>query len=196
MKIRGQQIEGPGVEIVVIPRPNTEHGDIVFKAQAILDFDDFEKLCPLPKPPTMRKRGVEGLVHDIENPRYKQALTQHGNKRLAWMMITSLRATEDLEWETVDYSNSDTWENYREELKKAGFNEIEVGRLIRAVMIVNSLDETKLEEARNRFLAGIPEPPKESSSQSFVQQIMQSGKPANDSESVPQESNSSGKTAT
>lgn len=150
MKLNGKKISGPNVEIIVIPRKDE---DIVFKAQAVLSFDDFKKLCPQPMPPQMIKRG-EGLVYDTENPQYKDALSLWQQMRMDWIIITSLRATPELEWEKVDFSNCDTWKLYSEELKDSGFGEYEVNRIVAGVMTANCLNETKIEEARKRFLAG------------------------------------------
>jgi hypothetical protein len=78
MKINGEEIKGPNTELIVIPRSNGN--PIVFKAQAILDFDDFDKLCPRPKPPQTIKRG-EGVVSNPEDPIFKRNLEIWGTKR-------------------------------------------------------------------------------------------------------------------
>jgi len=150
MRIKGKKIEGPNVEIIVIPRKDE---DIVFKAQAVLDLEDFEKLCPVPKPPQMLKRGV-GMVDDVEDVNYKIAMRVHAERRIDWIVLQSLKATPDLEWETVDYGQPDTWRLYKKELRDSGFGEYEINRIINGVMIANSLDDRKMEEARERFLLG------------------------------------------
>jgi hypothetical protein len=177
MIINGKKIKGPNVEVIVIPR---EPEDIVFKAQAVLDFDNFGKLCPTPKPPRILKRGV-GLIENVEDHNYKIALEQHASRRLEWLIIESLKATENLQWERVDYSKPETWELYKDELKESGFGEYEINRIIRGVMIANSLDESKLEEARKRFLVGQEQEQAESSSQNGERKNTRSGELVNDS---------------
>jgi len=149
MKIKGQKIEGPNMEIIPIPRGDSQ---IVFQAQAVLDFDPFEKLCPEPKPPMKMLPGGRE-VPDLEDKKYKDEIDKHNQKRMAWMILKSLEATEGLEWEIVNLLDSDTWLKYDEELKKAGFSHMEIMRIVTGVMDVNSLNEDKIEEARKRFLS-------------------------------------------
>ena|SRR6516164_7361632 len=177
MKIKGRKISGPNVEVIVIPRPD---GDIVLKAQAILDHEPFRQLCPEPKPPKRIERG-KGEVLNIEDPQYKKAIEWHNKARIDWLIITSLRATEDLEWETVDYAKPETWRNHEKELRESGFSEYELVRISNAVFAANGLDDTKIEQARERFLAGRQEEFLESSSPNGVQSSLQSGEPVNDS---------------
>lgn len=151
MKLHGKKIENPHYEIVVLPRGGGN--DLVFKAQAIIDSDPFTKLCPVPQPPKgMRPGGAVFLK--LEDPAYKEAINQYARLKTAWTILESLRATPGLEWETVDYQNCDTWLNYESELKNSGLSEAEVQRLIQAVLDANALNETKMNEARERFLLG------------------------------------------
>lgn len=151
MILNGKKISGPKIELIIIPRNG--HDDIILKAQAVKSFDAFDKLCPIPKPPTMIKRG-EGVVQNIEDPRYKAAIEAHNQKRLDWMIIESLKATEGLVWETVKYEDHNTWHLYEKELLDSGFGDYEIKRIINGVMAANCLDDAKIEEARKYFLAG------------------------------------------
>ena len=152
MKIKGKTIEGPGVEYVVIPRPDSE--DIVFTCAAVLDFDDFEKLCPMLDPPMVLKPG--GVqTPDVEDEGYKKMLDEHGRQRMHWLTLKSLEVTEGLEWETVDMQDPITWKNFEEELKHSGFSFMEVAHIRNGVMSVNSFDDRKMKEARDRVLAGL-----------------------------------------
>jgi hypothetical protein len=149
MKIKGRVISGPREELVVFPR--TEE-DLVFKLQAVLEYDDFEKMCVEPEPPTLLHRdGTK--IKDINDSKYKAKLEEYGQARTHWTFLKSISATPDLEWETVDMSNPTTWGNYRKELTSAGLSIAEITLLFRAMLNANSLDEDKLEEARKRFLA-------------------------------------------
>lgn len=175
MKIQGKIISGPNVELVVIPRPQISQpqvdakgekligsdgkpimelvsGDIAFYAQAILNFDNFEKLCPTPKAPTKVVPGG-GVSENVEHPDFKKAINAYSTKRFNWIIIESLKATPQLEWDTVKLDDSETWGNYATELTAAGFSQVEIGRIISAVLIANCLDESKLDKARESFLA-------------------------------------------
>lgn len=151
MKIAGKELgSGPNVEYVVIPRSD---GDIPFTCSAVLDFEEFDKVCPAPEPPMVVRPG--GLqTPDMEDADYTKAVQEHGKKRMSWMIVKSLSATEGLEWETVNMQNPDTWENYEKELQSAGFAFMEVIHIRNACLQVNMFDETKMIEARKRFLAG------------------------------------------
>lgn len=149
MKLKGKQ---PGVHIepIILPRSDC---DLVFHAKAINDFEPFEKLCPVPNPPKKRLPSGEEILN-VEDRGYKQALTNFGAKRLAYMIIKGLSdGTPDLEWEEVKLDDHTTWMKYREELLKSGLSDIEVSRLVAGVMRANSLSEVAVEEARKRFLA-------------------------------------------
>lgn len=147
MKIQGKKIEGKNTEICPIPRPG---GDIIFIAQSV-DMDEFTSLCPQPIPPKKIIKGGQ-KVDDVEHPSFIRKMRAYGEKRVAYMVIKSLEATPGLEWEKVNPSDASTWEEYTQELKESGFTDIEIGRIIDAVMTANCLNETRLEEARARFL--------------------------------------------
>lgn len=151
MKIKGRKIEGRNIEIIAIPRSNGE--DIIFQAGAVLDSKEFDMICPMPKPPQKMIRGGT-LIYDFDHPTYKKEIEQYGRRRSTWMILQSLKYTPDLEWETVDLGNPDTWQNYEQELRDSGFSETEMTRIINGVMIANCVNEEKVEEARKRFLAG------------------------------------------
>jgi len=148
MKIKGRKIENPNREIIPIPRGMED--DIVFVADAILDMEPFDLMCPVPIPSLRKINGVD--VPNLKDPSYLKRLDKHATKRMAWMVITSLEATEGLEWETVDIANPSTWQLFREEFRKAGFSDMEVNRIISGVISVNALSESKIEAARDRFL--------------------------------------------
>ncbi len=155
MKIQGKKIEGSNVVLCIIPRDNAE--DIIFKCAAVLNMDDFNKLCPSPKIPTKMIKGGK-IVEDIEAPAYKAQMNDYATKRISFMILKSLQATEGLEFETVSMSDHTTWENYQKELKDSGFSDVEVMRIVNAVMTANCLNENKIEEARTAFLASqLPE---------------------------------------
>lgn len=147
MKISGQAIPKPKNEIAVLPRGETT---IVFTAKAVLDYSEFDELCPEPTP-TIRNYpdGRQEVVRDNSFTKKQEAWAR---LRSAWTVLESLKATDGLEWETVDYTKPDTWQNYNDELRK-DFSTGEVNEIMGAVMRANSLDDSRFEEARNVFLA-------------------------------------------
>src|SRR5216684_11348 len=119
MKIKGRSIKGPNRDFVVIPRPkgpDGENQDIVFEAEAVLDYGDFEKLCPVPMPPIVTRPG-NIQSENVEDPDYKKKLAQHNRQRYDWMVLQSLQITEGLEWEQVKADDPETWSNYEAELR-------------------------------------------------------------------------------
>jgi uncharacterized protein YcgI (DUF1989 family) len=113
-----------------------------------MDMDEFDLVCKVPSPPLMRKPGSRSPIADLEDPKYKIALDAHGTRRMDYMVLKSLQATEGLEWETVKMGDPETWSNYKEEFKKAGFSNIEVMRIINTCMAANCLDEGRVQSRR------------------------------------------------
>jgi hypothetical protein len=150
MKIHGATLTRPQIEVVVIPRPT---GDIIFQAQPVTEFADFFKLCPAPIPPTLRRKDG-AVVQDVEDKQYKLNLDAWATQRTDWMIIKSLQVTEGLEWESVDSSNPDTWKNFRTELETSGLTALEINAVINIVVEACGLNQSKIEEATKRFLAG------------------------------------------
>jgi hypothetical protein len=109
MKIAGKKIEGRNVEIVVIPRPLGE--DIAFRCEAVLSMERFDRLCPQPLPPMRIVKGGQKVVN-VEDQGYRAQVAQHQARRLSYLILESLKATPDLEWETVKDDEPSTWENW------------------------------------------------------------------------------------
>lgn len=168
MKMNGTTISGPNIAYAVIPRPSKKvdevdsegkvtgskivSGNLVFTASAVLDDTNFEKLCPRPRPPLVtRPGGISSL--NTEDEDYKKAMNVWGANKVNWIILESLKATETLQWETVDLSDYTTWVNYRKELQDSGFSVGEVKIILAAVWEANALDEQKLDAARESFLS-------------------------------------------
>jgi hypothetical protein len=173
MKIGGLEIKGPNQEVLVLPRGEQQ---IIIRAQSVLDMDTFDKLCPEPKAPGKRTR--DGFIPNHDDPGYKDILNMYQAKRLAYLVIQSLKPS-DIEWDTVKEDDPSTWDNYLTDLKAGGLSNIEVNRIIVCVMQANSLDEKKLDEARKFFLAGQAQALSESSGQNSEPATMPSGAPVN-----------------
>lgn len=148
MKIKGKKLEGANEITIVIPRYNTD--DIVFKAVAILDFSDLNNIIKEPEAPKILRKGTQ--VEDLTDKGYISKRTKARVARYNYMMFTSLLATEGLEWETVDINKPDTWENWEKELRDSGLTNSEVMYITDKIEQVNSLNQDKLDEARDHFL--------------------------------------------
>ncbi len=162
MKYKGRKISEPNREYVVIPRPEyveedaegnliTKNGDVVFVCEAVPNFDEFEAKVPAPAAPLKLVPGGE-KVENLEDKSYLQRTEDYGQMKMDWMLFRSLSATPGLEWDTVKEDDPKTWSNIQQELKDANFTEIEVGMILRGMMDANSLNEDKLDAARDRFL--------------------------------------------
>ena len=171
MKIHGKKLDGPSIEVVVIPR---QSGDLVFKAKAVLDYEECEKLNPMPQAP---KRLMPGgaVQENTEDPRYKKAMTDWANRKFYWMLLIALQATEGLEFETVEMDDPSTWENYKQEMRDAGISPGELARIEICVSDACGLNQAKIDEATKRFLAGQAQVPAAPSSPSSEQQTTPSG---------------------
>lgn len=173
MKMGGEKLSGVNVEEIFIPR----QGKVLhFIAKGVNNLEDFDKVCPKPKPPTRLKPG--GVkVENVEDPSYKTALTRWGEQRFAWMIINSLRDTPGIEWETVDYGDANTWTNWQKEMENSGFVDAEIQRIVSGVMAANGLNEARVEEARKSFLATMEEQRSQSTSLLAEQTGTPSGEP-------------------
>lgn len=178
MKLHGKKIEGPNVEVVVIPR---SEDNLVFKAQSVLDYEIFDAVCPMPIPREVLKPGGERTLL-FEEKTYQEAMDKWASKKTDWMVLKSLEATESLEWETVNIDDPDTWSNYREELRAASLSPMEIARIVNAVMAACGLDQKKIDEATAAFLAGVAKEQKDASSLASEPSDTPSGDVASDSE--------------
>lgn len=148
MKIKGREFTTPNIEVLVLPRSDE---DIVIKAQGVYSFDDFYAICPVPKVPEVIGKGGKKEYKENDET-YGIQLQKHAEYRMDWMILKSLEATEELEWETVDMTNPKTWKNFRKELREAYFTDLEIKRIENLAATANSLNETVLELARRNFL--------------------------------------------
>lgn len=150
MKYAGQTLKGPRKEFLALPR---QSGDIIFWAQAVTDFSPFEGIVTQPKVPVTIFKDGRAPVQMFDDPDYKAAMATYNSYRFNWIFLQSLKATEGLEWETVEPLAPATWGNWRTELGDGGFNVHEIQLIHNLVMGVNAVTNEKLAEARERFLA-------------------------------------------
>jgi hypothetical protein len=187
MKLNGVNWKGPNELTLVLPRGDKEEDAIVIKARAILSYAEFIKLLPTPEPPIKMMRGG-AKQPDFESPEYLQDVTAYGERKTQGMILQSLKATEGWVWEKVDMADPNTWSLYEQELSEFGFSQVEQQRIIGLVMDVNSLNQEKLDQARERFLSGMLDKLQNngSHSQKAEVKITPSGERVSDKESVPQ----------
>ncbi len=177
MKVNGVEVRGGSEDYLVLPRPGGT--DIVFHAVAVVDMDEFDTRCPTPRPTGRRLTPGGGWQDNIDDPSYQEALEKHGMLRFAYILLKSLEPS-GIEWDTVDPAVPSSWLNWRDDLVKAEFNTTEINRIVNVVSSANSLNEAKLEEARESFLRGLAKASNESSGLDTELPITQSGEAAND----------------
>ncbi len=154
MKYKGQPIAKPKPRIIPILRDSTLgpkgekiDNNIYLEANVVIDFSPFEDLCPLPDPPVIDN------VPDYNDADYRLKIIERNEKKIDWVFLESIKETKDLEWETVKMEDPETWANYHDELRKIGINEIQEKAITQQVLNVNVMDEERMEEARDSFLA-------------------------------------------
>jgi hypothetical protein len=148
MRIGGVEVNSLPRETLVLPRGDQ---DIVFEATALASWDEFNAMCPEPKPPGIRTR--DGFVRDKDDPTYQQLYEHYKAQQFAYMVIKSLEPSE-IEWDNVTLSNPSTWQQWQDEMKAAKFTQIEINRVIQLVMDANCLNEDRLKKARDLFVRG------------------------------------------
>jgi len=165
MKFQGIKIEKPKPLALVVPHDGHE---IVFQAELVDNYDEFDELVERPKPPKIMKAGGKEEV-DFQDKDYLAAVNEWSDKRSNWMFIKSLSATKELEWEVVDPKDPNTWNKLDEELKSSGFSGPVIERIKMLVFKACGLDQGMIDEATERFLAGRAQESSNESSQNSEQ---------------------------
>lgn len=151
MKIKGQTLTAPKPVPIIIPR--APHGeDVVFMAQPIIEFDEFNSKCKEPEPVRVIKAGGDSYL-DYEDKSYLLALDTYAKRKNCWIFLKTISVTPGLEWEVVNMDDPSTWEKFEEELTKAGFTTGEINYLFTEALDVNIMTPEKIEQARERFLS-------------------------------------------
>ncbi|CAL1125571.1 unnamed protein product [Cladocopium goreaui] len=125
--------------------------------EPIVERDEFDNLCPAPKAPV--KTTKNGAEPDTEDDNYKKSMEVHNRKWLSYLVIKTLEPS-DIEWDTVDLGEPSTWVKWQDELKANNFCQAECNRILQFCLEVNSLDEAKLDKARESFLQGLVKAPR------------------------------------
>jgi hypothetical protein len=173
MRIGGVEAKGLNECFLVLPRAG---GDLVFKARAVPDYDEFEKLCPEPVAPViLTKDGKKADDGDVD---YVASMLRREILRTSYFFVKSLEPS-NIDWDTVVMDCPNTWANAKDDLRNAGLSIVEMNRLWGIVNEANCLSEEKLEAARNRFLLGQAQARLASSSPTTEPGSSRSGEPAN-----------------
>lgn len=179
MKIGDQKIEGDLAElnedVLVLPRRKTQ---IVLTARALPNMEEFEKHVSEPQPKKIFHKG-KGWISDTKDTTYVQQMERHAKLRVAYFVVYSLVPSE-IEWDSVDINDAETWDKWEEDFKASGFTQHECNLILSLCFRVNQLDEQKLEQARSLFVHGQEQLAADSSSPSSEQNDSPSGKPAKD----------------
>jgi hypothetical protein len=173
MKIGGRPVKGLH-ECLLVLRDGEDA--IAIRARAIPSFDEFNAMCPEPKPPQVF--GKNGYEPDLKDANYRQVKAIYDERMMSYIHIKSLEASE-IEWDKVDINNPGTWAGWRQDMLDGGLSPMEVNRISGIVLEANSLDDAKIAAAREVFLKGQRQPGSESSSPSAAQASTSSGEPAN-----------------
>lgn len=149
MRIKNRTLAPPPPKFVPLPRPD---GDVILQVQAVLDYTDFDRLCPFPKPPVEKniKTGQEKYLTD--DPAYKRRVDVYANQKFCWIVIKSLEATEDLIWDSVDINQPETWSKCHSELASC-FTPGEVDLIMEGIAGVNAPSKEAQRDALERFMS-------------------------------------------
>src|ERR1035437_9457323 len=100
MKINGIDPKSLCNEVLlVLPRGEQ---NLVFRARGLKDYNEFEALCPQPKPPGKMTR--DGWVPNEKDPTYQTVIGEWSRKRLAFIVVNTLKPSE-IEWDTVNLAD-------------------------------------------------------------------------------------------
>lgn len=147
MQYAGKKLRRHEKDVIVIPRGEE---NIIIHVQCVADYSPFEAMCPEPQPPMRTKPGEDPFpLYDA--PEYKQKMNEWSERRSAWMILQSLRATEDIQWEKVKSDDPSTWELYKEELQEC-FSEVEMMLILNKIIDVCGLNTQKIEAATADFV--------------------------------------------
>lgn len=148
MKIKGKTVS-PNVEYIVLPRPGE---NIVLVARPVKDFSILDNILPEPRPPKHVRPG--GVPTENRNDKtYQVAVEQYNQKRVIWILLESLNQPEnEIVWERVKPDDPNTWLEWERELKESGFTQPEIMHILNGCMAANSLNQERIDAARNDFL--------------------------------------------
>jgi hypothetical protein len=169
MRLKGKSIPLPKPVTVTFHR-----GDEVFTlvVKAVLDGEGFDKILSEPVPPVITKVGGS-TSPDLRDKKYLQAKKDWELKRTTWFLLEALSATPDLEWETVDINDPDTYPNLEKELET--FTPQERARLFEAINEAQNPTGKTEEQALENFIQRLLQPVSPQSSETVEPTNTESG---------------------
>lgn len=123
--------------------------ELVFYAQPVWSFDEFEALVPFPENDTYVFT-PKGKEKDWDSPSWKQKQDDYNRKRWGWFVLKALEPSE-IEWSKVSLDDPDTFVYVEDELRES-LLPVEFTRVMNLAEQASSLDARKLEENRESFL--------------------------------------------
>lgn len=147
MKIAGVSHDRNFTDVIVIPRPGD---DIVLTIRSV-DDTKYEDVETKPIPPNILMAGETVPKPDPSDQVFVKAKNAYYTRKQAWFLIESLRATEDIEWDTVTDDPS-TFMNVYDELQVV-FSAMEVIHIQNKIIEICGLSVDMIEEATKSFLA-------------------------------------------
>ncbi len=177
MKIKGNSIPAPKPVKVKFFR-GSEIVELL--VQAVLSYEQFDRLVPHPKPPLVTVVKENRQYHNYDDKAYLRSVDRYSQFKSHYIILKGLEATEGLEWDTVKMDEPDTWGNYKTDLLTC-FTEMEVSDIIDAINEANHPTGRRLEEAFDSFTSSQAQPVAEPvpSSQPDGQPATASGDPVN-----------------
>jgi len=149
MKIAGRLFDKPKETILVLPRQDE---DLVLRFVGVTDDKEFDLIYPEPQAQSSYNVKLGQTVRNVFDPAYKAKMQEYYRAHNAWVFLKSI-APSNIEWDTVKLDQPETWSNWQEDLKNAGFTINERNVIWQAFQECNALTDAMLQEARMRFLA-------------------------------------------
>jgi len=146
MKYKGDTLS-KNFEIIVIPRAT---GEIVFRAEAVTDYAEFDKVVPKPEPAKIMLPGGKLQLDpsDDYDARRKEYLTQRYN----FLILKSLCHSDGIEWEKAKLEDPTTWHLAEDELKDSHFTRPEIELIFDGISKANGLNAEHIERAKETFI--------------------------------------------
>lgn len=174
MKINGQSIHVPFEKTIYIYRLPE---NIAIQAKAVPFLEDFERLCPEPK---RMKVMVDGKFShfDDAHPKYQAKVKEHNVQYLNYLVLRTL----DIEWDTVDLEDPETWGNWKKEASASGFSNAECNRLANECVAVHNPTAEMVDQMRDDFLRTASQQVSPSLYRPSEETSISSGEPVSDSD--------------
>lgn len=137
--------------VEVFPRAGMKYG-LIFEAKPVESLEIFNKHCPEPEPPKLRKAGGV-VVDDVDDPGYIELRKKFYLLMEDFLVVHGVFGTPEspLEWETVKLDVPSTWGGWRDEARDFGLTASEISRIVRLAIRANSLNDDYIDEARDRY---------------------------------------------